>query len=180
MTYVRRTTSESDVTVELTARTATPAASISTTDPFLDHMITTLSRYGGFALQLEASGDLDHHLAEDVALTLGRAIAEATTDTCARYGEATVPMDDALVTAAIDLGGRPYWGGALPDGAYDHFLRSLATEARAALHVVVVRGHDPHHVTEAAMKAVGLAMRQAMADGDTVFSLKGSVTWEVR
>ena len=180
MTFVRRTTTESDVTVELSVHAEAPTISVATTDGFLDHMIATLARYAGFDLTLAATGDLDHHLLEDVALTLGRAIREATPATCARYGTATVPMDDALVTASIDLGGRPFWGGALPDGAYDHVLRSLVTEAGATLHVVVVRGTDAHHVTEAAMKAVGLALRQAVTEGGAVFSTKGTVTWEVR
>jgi len=180
MTYVRRTTTESDVRVELALPSGAPTISVATTDGFLDHMISTLARYAGFDLSLTATGDLDHHLVEDVALALGRAIREVTPATCARYGTATIPMDDALVTASIDLGGRPYWGGAVPDASYDHVLRSLATEAGATLHVVVVRGSDAHHVTEAAMKAVGLAMRQAMTEAGAVFSTKGAVTWEVR
>jgi len=179
MTTVRRTTTETQVTVELTAGSASPKVSVDTSEPFFDHMVAALGRYAGFDLAVTASGDLPHHLTEDVALALGRAVLEATPATCARYGTATVPMDDALVTAAVDLGGRGFWGGALPDPAYDHVLRSLATAAGATLHVVVVRGSDGHHVTEAAMKAVGLALRQAMAEGGEVFSTKGSVGWEV-
>jgi imidazoleglycerol-phosphate dehydratase len=179
MTTVRRTTNETDVTVELAIHDPSPAVAVSTTEPFFDHMVATLARYAGFSLAIRATGDLDHHLTEDVALTLGRAIAEATPQTCARYGTATVPMDDALVTASIDVGGRAHWGGSLPDPTYDHVLRSLATAAGATLHVVVARGTDPHHVTEAAFKAVGLALRLALAEGGTVFSTKGTVRWEV-
>ncbi len=179
MTTVRRTTTETDVTVELALGSATPTAKVSTGDGFLDHMLGTLARYAGLDLSLTATGDLPHHLVEDVALALGRAIRELTPATCARYGAATVPMDDALVTAAVDLGGRGYWGGAVPDPAYDHLLRSLVTEAGATGHVVVVRGTDDHHVLEAAMKALGLSLRAALAEGGSVFSTKGTVRWEV-
>jgi imidazoleglycerol-phosphate dehydratase len=179
MTTVRRTTTETQVTVELTVGSADPKVAVSTTEPFFDHMVTALGRYGGFDLSVTATGDLSHHLAEDVALTLGRAILEMTPTTCARYGTATIPMDDALVTASIDLGGRGFWGGSLPDPVFDHVLRSLANAAGATLHVMVLRGEDPHHVTEAAMKAVGLALRQAMAEAGAVFSTKGTVAWDV-
>jgi imidazoleglycerol-phosphate dehydratase len=179
MSTVRRTTTETDVTVTLTTSAADPTHKVATGDAFLDHMLGALARYAGWSLELTAHGDLEHHLAEDVALTLGRAVLEETPATCARYGTATVPMDDALVVASIDVGGRPFWGGAVPDAAYDHVLRSLATAAQATLHVVVLRGEDPHHVTEAAMKATGLALREAMAEAGAVFSTKGTVRWEV-
>jgi imidazoleglycerol-phosphate dehydratase len=180
MTTVRRTTNETQVTIELAVGSSTPKVAVSTTEPFFDHMVATFGRYAGLDLAVTATGDLPHHLTEDVALTLGRAVLEATPATCARYGTATIPMDDALVTASIDLGGRGFWGGSLPDALYDHVLRSFAIAAGATLHVVVVRGEDPHHVTEASMKAVGLALRQALADGGGVFSTKGSVQWDVR
>jgi imidazoleglycerol-phosphate dehydratase len=179
MTTVRRTTNETDVTVELEVGATSPAISVDTTDAFFDHMVATLARYAGCSLTVRATGDLPHHLVEDVAITLGRAVAEATPATCTRYGTATIPMDDALVTASVDLGGRAFWGGAVPDATYDHVLRSFAQAAGATLHVVVVRGEDPHHVTEAACKAVGLALRHALADDGAVFSTKGSVRWEV-
>jgi imidazoleglycerol-phosphate dehydratase len=179
MTTVRRTTTETDVTVELAIADGPPEAKVETTDPFLDHLLVTMARYGGLDCTLRATGDLPHHLREDVAITLGRAIAEITPERCARYGTATIPMDDALVTASIDVGGRPYWGGSLPDPDDDHLFRSLATAANATLHVVVTRGHDHHHVVEAACKATGLALRQALADAERVFSTKGSVRWEV-
>lgn len=179
MTTVRRTTTETDVTVHLAVHPATPLIEVSTTDAFLDHMLVTLARYAGVDLTVTATGDLSHHLAEDVAITVGRALAEATPETCARYGTATIPMDDALVHASVDLGGRGYWGGAVPDGHYDHVLRSFAAAAGATLHVVVLRGDDHHHVTEAAFKAVGLSLRTALAEGGAVFSTKGSVRWEI-
>ena len=179
MTTVRRTTTETDVTVTLTTGSSSPVVSVSTGDGFFDHMIATLARYAGFDLAVEATGDLEHHLVEDVALALGRAVLEAMPAACARYGTATIPMDDALVTATIDVGGRPFWGGSLPDRTYDHVLRSFSSAAGATLHVVVVRGEDPHHVTEAACKAVGLALRSALEATSSVFSTKGQVRWEV-
>jgi imidazoleglycerol-phosphate dehydratase len=87
-------------------------------------------------------------------------------------------MDEALVQAAVDLGGRPYYVGRLPSRLYTHFLQSLAVNLGATLHIRVLRGRDRHHVVEAAVKAFGLALKQALQEGDTVFSTKGSVTME--
>lgn len=139
------------------------AGPIRTGDAFLDHMLATLARYAGFALEVDASGDLRHHLIEDVAITIGLALQDEIPELCRRYGEATVPMDDALVHAALDVGGRFYYHGPLPSRLYDHFLRSLADNARITLHVRVLRGRDRHHIVEAAVKAVGLALRHALA-----------------
>jgi imidazoleglycerol-phosphate dehydratase len=175
MTTVTRETRETRVRVVLVPGTGVTA--ISTTVPFLDHMLTALGRYAGWDLTVEATGDLPHHLIEDVALTLGEALGRIIPATAARYGERTIPMDDALVQVAVDAGGRPYYRGPLPSTLYDHFLRSLADAARLTLHVRVLRGRDRHHVVEAAFKALGLALRQAMADGggDGVFSTKGGI-----
>jgi len=93
-----------------------------------------------------------------------------------RYGWALVPMDDALVQAAVDIGGRAWYAGRLPSPLYEHFLQSLAVNLDATLHVKVVRGRDRHHIVEAAVKAVGLSLRQALREGTEVFSTKGSVT----
>jgi imidazoleglycerol-phosphate dehydratase len=87
-------------------------------------------------------------------------------------------MDEALVEAAIDIGGRPYYVGTLPSDLYTHFLHSFATNLGATLHVRVVRGTDRHHVVEAAIKATGVALGQALVEGDTIFSTKGSVQVE--
>ena len=95
-----------------------------------------------------------------------------------RYGERTIPMDDALVQAVIDVGGRPYFAGKLPSRLYTHWFRSFATASQSTLHLRVLRGDDRHHVTEAAFKAAGLALRQALREGGEVFSTKGSVEWE--
>jgi len=87
-------------------------------------------------------------------------------------------MDDALVQVAVDLGGRACFGGGLPSTLYDHWMRSFAGAGRLTLHVRVIRGRDRHHVVEAAFKALGLALRSALAEGDAVFSTKGAVSWE--
>lgn len=146
--------------------------------PFFDHMLATFSRYAGMPLAIEARGDLRHHLMEDVALTLGAFVRKQTPPTAARYGERTIPMDDALVQAVIDVGGRGYFAGKLPGRLYTHFFRSFATAAECTLHLRVLRGGDPHHVIEAAFKATGLALQQALADSGAVFSTKGAVQWE--
>ena len=176
MTLVKRTTNETTVEIRLGAEAGAP---IATTVPFLDHMLGTLSRYSGLGLSVQATGDLRHHLIEDVAIALGAALAERTPATAARYGNATIPMDDALVQCVIDLGGRPYYRGPLPSGMYDHWMRSFADNARVTIHIRVLRGTDRHHIVEAAFKALGLALRQALADSGAVFSTKGSVRLEV-
>jgi len=134
----------------------------------------------GLHLEVEARGDLRHHLVEDVAIALGIALAVEVPSRAVRYGWALVPMDDALVQVALDVGGRFWYEGPLPSDLYDHFLRSLAENVKATLHVRVLRGRDEHHVVEAAMKAVGLSLRQALAEGEDVFSTKGSVRLELR
>ena len=154
---------------------------IATGDRFLDHMLATFARYSGLELAVEASGDLRHHLVEDVAITLGLALHRETPEACRRYGAALVPMDDALVQAAVDLGGRRWYEGALPHPLAEHALRSFAENAAMSLHVLVLRGRDRHHVVEAAVKALGLALREALAPGGPgVFSTKGAVRieWE--
>jgi imidazoleglycerol-phosphate dehydratase len=169
-----RETSETRVTVEVAAGSG--AGRISTSVPFLDHMLVALARYAGVDLVVEAKGDLRHHVIEDVAITIGLALADHFPPTAARYGHRTIPMDDALVEAAVDIGGRPYYEGALPSTLYDHFMRSLADNAKMTLHVRVLRGRDRHHIVEAAFKALGLSLRDAMRDtGEAVFSTKGTV-----
>lgn len=153
------------------------APRIDTALPFFDHMLTALAKYAGLGLVIDARGDLRHHLMEDVALTLGSFVRRITPATAARYGERTIPMDDALVQAVVDLGGRSYFRGTLPSRLYTHWFRSFATNAEATLHLRVLRGGDRHHVIEAAFKATGLALRQAMRDDGDVFSTKGSVDW---
>jgi imidazoleglycerol-phosphate dehydratase len=176
MTDVRRETKETTVRVAIARGTG--KATVSTTEPFLDHMLTALARYAGLDLVVEATGDLRHHLIEDVAITLGEALATFTPATAARYGERTVPMDDALVQVVLDLGGRPYYRGPLPSSLYEHFMRSLADHAKLTLHLRVIRGTDRHHIVEAAFKGLGFALRQALVETGAVFSTKGSVKLE--
>ena len=177
MTTVTRETSETSIRVELTRGSG--AGTAETGIPFLDHMLVTLARYAGIDLAVRARGDLPHHTIEDVAIVVGAALASHLPATAARYGERTIPMDDALVHVALDLGGRPYYRGPLPSPLYDHWMRSFADNAKATLHVRVIRGRDKHHVVEAAFKALGLAIRQALEESGAVFSTKGSVGMRV-
>ncbi|MFO7892424.1 MAG: imidazoleglycerol-phosphate dehydratase [Longimicrobiales bacterium] len=174
MGSLKRETKETQVRIGL------EGSDIATDDPFLTHMLVTLARYAGLPLTVAATGDLRHHLIEDVAITLGALLGRETPATCARYGTATVPMDDALVQVVLDAGGRPHFEGELPSDLYEHFFRSLALNAGWTLHVRVIRGRDRHHTVEAAFKALGMAVRQARAESGAVFSTKGSVamTWE--
>jgi imidazoleglycerol-phosphate dehydratase len=174
MTVIVRETKETQIRVEL--RRGTGSATVDTGEPFLDHMLVTLARYAGVELVVRARGDLRHHLIEDVGIAFGAAVAAFVPPTAARYGDRTIPMDDALVHACVDLGGRPYYVGPLPSRLYDHWMRSFADNARATLHLRVLRGEDRHHVVEAAFKALGLALRDAMAETGAVFSTKGAVS----
>jgi len=177
MTSVVRKTKETTIRVEITRDAGT--IDVSTTIPFLDHMLSTLARYSGLGVRIAATGDLAHHISEDVAITLGAALAAYLPATAARYGDRTIPMDDALVHCALDIGGRAFYRGPLPAAAYDHWMRSFADNARATLHLRVLRGTDRHHVIEAAFKALGLALRDALQENGSVFSTKGSVAMEI-
>lgn len=177
MSRLKRETRET--TIDLEVRRGAGPSEVETGEPFLDHMLVTLGRYAGLQLTVRARGDLRHHLIEDVAIALGLALKDEIPETCARFGWATVPMDDALVRAALDVGGRAWYEGRLPSALYEHFLQSFAVNLGANLHIEVARGRDRHHVVEAAVKATGLALRQALAQGDdAVFSTKGSVQVE--
>ena len=177
MTTVTRETKETKIHVELT-----PGKGVTQVDTglkFFDHMLATFARYAGLDLKLHARGDLTHHLMEDVAITLGTGVLAILPPTAARFGERCVPMDDALVQAVVDPCGRFYYRGPLKNRLYEHFMRSFCEHAKLTLHLRVLRGKDSHHVTEAAFKALGLALRDAMVDTGTVFSTKGAVTLEV-
>lgn len=145
---------------------------------FLDHMITALSKHSGIDIDLTCTGDLhvdDHHSAEDCALALGSAIDQALGDRrgIARFGSAYAPLDESLARVVLDLSGRPtavvnlmLVRDAVGDLAAEnagHVFRSLATNLRATLHVDVLRGENDHHKSEAAFKALALALRQAIA-----------------
>jgi imidazoleglycerol-phosphate dehydratase len=177
MTKVNRETAETRIAIEL--RNDTASSEIATGVQFLDHMMTTFSRYSGLGMTIAATGDMKHHIIEDIAITLGTAIARHVPATAARYGERTIPMDDAVVNVVLDTGGRAFYRGPLPSSLYDHFMRSFAENAKMTLHIRVLRGFDRHHIVEASFKALGLALRDAMVEsGDDVFSTKGAVSSE--
>jgi len=153
-------------------------AEIETGLGFLDHMLTALAKHGRFDLELRCEGDLevdDHHTVEDCAIALGQAFDQALGDRrgIARFGAAYAPLDEALVRAVVDLSGRPFAHvelgfarEALGDVATEnltHFFVSMATNARMALHLDLIRGDNDHHRAEAAFKALALALRQAVA-----------------
>ena len=177
MIEIRRSTSETDIRLSLDLG-ATPITLVNSHVRFLDHMLETLARYGGFGLQIEASGDLKHHLIEDIAIAFGEAVREAARAPVGRYGDRVVPMDDALVHVSLDLGGRAYYRGPLPSSFYEHWMQSFAHNARATLHVRALRGEDRHHVVEAAFKALGMSLAQALTPARTTFSTKGDVRLE--
>ena len=178
MTTVVRETKETQIRVELARGKG--VGQVDTGLKFFDHMLATFARYAGLDMTLHARGDLRHHIMEDVAIVVGTAVQQVIPATAARYGERTIPMDDALVQAALDVGGRFYYRGPLRNRLYDHWMRSFAEHARMTLHLRILRGRDSHHVTEAAFKAMALALRDAMVDEGTVFSTKGSVALEVK
>lgn len=174
MSVIVRETRETTVRVELFADATRTV--VATSVPFLDHMLVTLARCWGCGLVVHARGDLTHHVVEDVAIATGSALLRFAPPFPARYAERTIPMDDALVHCAIDVGGRAYYAGRLPSTLYDHWMRSFADSARATLHLRVLRGRDRHHVVEAAFKALGFALRDALRPADDVVSTKGVVT----
>jgi imidazoleglycerol phosphate dehydratase HisB len=174
-----RTTTETT----LRARLALDGASrvrVATGAGLYDHFLEQLAFHAGFDLVLEGSGDLEtgeHHTAEDAAIAVGEALDRALGDRkgIARYGDAVVVMDDARASAAVDLGGRRHTKIVIdPDpGLARHLLASLADNARIALHVESA-GDDAHHVAEAAFKATGRALREAVGnEGDVLPSTKG-------
>ena len=172
----RRTTKETDVRVRLTLD-GSGASRVSTGVAFLDHMLELFARHGLFDLEVECRGDLhidDHHSVEDVAITLGQALAQALGDKAgvARYGSAYVPMDEALCRAVVDLSGRFYLVyevetrrqtiGNFSVELAEHFWRSLAEAARCNLHIDCLRGRNTHHILEGTFKAAARALRQAV------------------
>jgi imidazoleglycerol-phosphate dehydratase len=170
---LERNTQETSIRLDMTIGTG--SSDIKTGIPFLDHMMTTLARYSSLDIILAAEGDLKHHLIEDVAIATGAAFRDILPETCSRYGDRTIAMDDALVQAVVDAGGRFYYRGQLPSPLFEHWMRSFAENARMTLHLRVLRGRDRHHIVEAGFKSLGLAIRDALREGDAVFSTKGSV-----
>ena len=166
MTVVTRNTKETQIRVELTRGKG--VAEVDTGLKFFDHMLGTFARYAGLDMNLHARGDLRHHIMEDVAIAVGTAVYQVIPPTAARYGERTIPMDDALVHAAIDTCGRFYYRGPLRNKLYDHWMRSFCEHAKVTLHLRILRGKDSHHVTEAAFKALGMALYTGKLDATDV------------
>ncbi len=171
---VERKTKET--TIRVVASIGRGVAKVDTTVPFLDHMMTALAKYSGLDLEITARGDLRHHIVEDVALTVGQAVAALVPEGAARYGERTVPMDDAVVQAVLDIGGRPFYRGPIPSTFFEHWMRSFCDAGKFTLHIRVLRGEDRHHIVEAAFKALGFSLAQALLDTGSVFSTKGAVS----
>jgi imidazoleglycerol-phosphate dehydratase len=165
MSLIRRATSRTRVQIALDpfAGAEGYSAEVRTGEPFLDHLLATLARHAGFGLRVEATTPLRSLPVEDLAITLGLALADEIPDACQRYGEATVVVADALVQVVLDLGGPFYYQGPLPDPRYDRLLRTFAENARLTLQLRVLRGHDRGHIIDAAFKALGLALHRAMA-----------------
>lgn len=173
-----RKTKETEISITLNLD-GTGKSSVKVPDEFLRHMLETVSKYAGFDLTMNAKGDINHHLVEDVAITLGKALREAIGDApICRVAHALVPMDEALVSVAVDLIDRPFVKVEVPDMMYEHFFRSFAMEAKATLHSQIIRGDDQHHVIEATFKALGISLKDATRRSEGVMSTKSSVEWK--
>jgi imidazoleglycerol-phosphate dehydratase len=191
---IKRKTSETDISIRLVLDSS-ERSSISTGVPFFDHMLDAMSRHGHVFLEIACSGDYeldDHHTVEDVGICFGKALRKALGEKVgiARFGQAAVPMDDALAMSVVDLSGRSYFkytGPAL--GGYINryseeltleFLRSFAVNAEINLHVMLYYGDNRHHIHEAIFKSLGVGLRQACAIlpgyGDVVPSTKGTIS----
>ena len=193
---IERATSESRIKLEIDLD-GTGESHISTGVPFYDHMLTALSRHSLINLNVEAEGDIEvdvHHTVEDTAICFGEALRQALGDKAGirRFGEATVPLDEALARAVVDISGRPYLvhegepegqqyhliGGHFTGSMTRHAFEAIAYHAGICLHVDVVRGRDPHHIVEAQFKALARALRQAVEPDPRVTgipSTKGSL-----
>ncbi|MFT3942430.1 MAG: imidazoleglycerol-phosphate dehydratase HisB [Ancrocorticia sp.] len=193
---IERATSESRIKLEIDLD-GTGESHINTGVPFYDHMLTALSRHSLINLTVEAEGDIEvdvHHTVEDTAICFGEALRQALGDKAGirRFGEATVPLDEALARAVVDISGRPYLvhegepegqqyhliGGHFTGSMTRHAFEAIAYHAGICLHVDVVRGRDPHHIVEAQFKALARALRQAVEPDPRVTgipSTKGSL-----
>jgi imidazoleglycerol-phosphate dehydratase len=190
---IERKTRETQVAVALRLD-GTGRNEIATGVPFLDHMLEGFSRHGFFDLKVRAAGDLhidEHHTVEDVGIVLGRAFKQALGDRAGirRFGNATVPLDEALCSAVVDISGRPYLaynvtikqdrvGGFQTELVHD-FMKALSDETGMNLHLNLHSGRNPHHIIEAAFKALARAMDQATAvepRSPGVLSTKGTLS----
>lgn len=178
---IQRQTNESTVNVSLNLD-GTGENSISTTVPFFDHMLTALSKHSLIDLTVESHGDTDidvHHTVEDTAIVFGQALREALGDKAgiSRFGDALVPLDEALARAVVDVSGRPYLvhtgepegfehhhiGGHFTGSLVRHVFEAITMHAMLTVHVNVLAGRDPHHIAEAEFKAFARALRKAIA-----------------
>ncbi len=169
-----RKTRETDIHVTLNLD-GSGLSDVKTECDFLDHMLTSLATHSLIDITLKATGDLKHHLVEDVAICMGETMLKALDDASGitRFGYASIPMDCSLATAAVDLSRRPYSRinlklrgkkiEEMPCEDIAHFLESLAMSMRATLHVSVEYGSNDHHKTEAAFKAVAISLRNAIS-----------------
>ena len=190
---ITRKTAETDITVEINLD-GTGTYDNQTGVGFFDHMLDQLARHALFDMKVRCAGDThidDHHTVEDVGIALGQALTQAMGDKrgIARYGSCLLPMDDALVRAALDLSGRPYlaWDVAFTSPAiktFDtelvrEFFQALSTHGGITLHVAALRGINAHHVAEAAFKAVARSLRDALESdprkADAIPSTKGTL-----
>lgn len=190
---VERTTAETSITLRVDID-GTGSTSVETGLPFFDHMLAQLGRHGGLDLTVEAKGDLEidaHHTVEDVGIALGGALKEALGDKAGvrRFASVAVPLDEALVEAALDLSGRPFLVYEIePPGEKilgeppfdpqlaEEFWRALVTAAGWTLHLTMVRGKNTHHVIEASFKATARALRDAVrVEGAGIPSTKGTL-----
>jgi imidazoleglycerol-phosphate dehydratase len=187
-----RKTKETEITAELELDGG-GAAEIQTGIPFFNHMLEIFTRHGLFDIKIQAKGDIEidyHHTVEDVGLTLGQAFKEALGDKqgISRFGEATVPLDEALAQVVVDLSGRPYLAynvkirtGRVGDFDTDlphEFFQALVNQLGMNLHMNVTQGENPHHIIEACFKALARAMGKATRMDERikgVLSTKGSL-----
>jgi imidazoleglycerol-phosphate dehydratase len=179
--HITRTTSESSVDLTLNLD-GTGTSTIDTSVPFFDHMLTAFAKHSLVDLTVKSTGDtaIDiHHTVEDTGIVLGTAIAQALGDKAgiSRFGDALVPLDDALAQAVIDISGRPYFvhtgepvgfehhliGGHFTGSMVRHVFEAITLNAGLTVHLTVLAGRDPHHIAEAEFKAFARAFRQAVA-----------------
>lgn len=178
--HVRRETSESSIDLALDLD-GTGSSTIETSVPFFDHMLTAFSKHSLIDLEVRASGDIEidvHHTVEDIGIVLGQAIKEALGDKSgiSRFGDALVPLDEALVQAVVDVSGRPFLvhsgepagfefhliGGHFTGSMVRHVFEAITVNAGLTAHITVLGGRDPHHIAEAEFKAFARALRQAI------------------
>ncbi len=186
---MRRASRETQIACTVRLDSGGASIAVATGLPFLDHMLEQVARYGGFDLELQGAGDIHvdpHHLMEDAGIVIGQALSQALGDRHAitRFASAYAPLDESLARVVVDLGKRPFLSynlplrgriGTLESETLEEWWRAFTIHAGATVHVDLIRGRNRHHIAESAAKALGLALRQAMArnGGPGVPSSKG-------